>query len=263
MVRTSQAAENDSARSGRESQNQASSRPVWKWIERALLIYGFLLLVVYGGIQLESSLSSRTALKSFAAHESSASFAATAIEEDNASTEIDRNIFNENPAHAYEENQPNPVAQPMGVLEIPKIHLAVPLLDETDALTLNHAVGRIAGTARPGEQGNIGIAGHRDGFFRGLKNVKLGDAIELRTVSATATYVVDQIKIVRPTEVSVLRPRETPSLTLVTCYPFSFIGSAPQRYIVMASLTHEASSGSGSSSPDSESQTSTIPKEGK
>jgi len=89
------------------------------------------------------------------------------------------------------------------VLQIPKIHLIVPLLDGTDDLTLNHAVGRIAGTARPGKEANIGIAGHRDGFFRGLKDVKLGDSIELRTVKGTDKYVVDQIRIVKPDNMSV------------------------------------------------------------
>lgn len=147
------------------------------------------------------------------------------------------------------------------MLQIPKIHLIVPLLDGTDDLTLNHAVGRIAGTARPGKEANIGIAGHRDGFFRGLKDVKLGDSIELRTVKGTDKYVVDQIRIVKPDNVSVLKPRPSSSLTLVTCYPFYFIGSAPQRYVVMASLERETSSGSRISIPGPEPQHTTNNKE--
>jgi len=127
--------------------------------------------------------------------------------------------------------------KPLAVLRIPKLHLAVPVLDGTDALTLNHAVGRITGTAWPGEPGNIGIAGHRDSFFRGLKDVKVGDAIELEMAGKTDTYIVDQIQIVTPHAVNVLLPRSAPSVTLVTCYPFYFVGSAPRRFIVHASLT--------------------------
>jgi sortase A len=113
----------------------------------------------------------------------------------------------------------------------------VPVLEGTDDLILNRGVGLIAGTARPGDEGNIGIAGHRDGFFRGLKDVGPGDRIELAEEGKTETFVIDNIVIVDPKDVSILARRERPSLTLVTCYPFYFIGSAPQRYIVQASLT--------------------------
>ena len=98
-------------------------------------------------------------------------------------------------------------------------------------------VGRIEGTASLGENGNVGIAGHRDGFFRGLKDIGPGDTIEMVTPKVKETYVVDHVVIVDPSDVSVLRPRLHPSLTLVTCYPFYFVGSAPKRYIVQASLT--------------------------
>jgi LPXTG-site transpeptidase (sortase) family protein len=133
----------------------------------------------------------------------------------------------------------------MAVLRVPKIGLEVPLLEGTDDLTLNHAVGRIAGTARPGEAGNIGIAGHRDGFFRGLKDVAVGDAIELQTPKGTDKYIVDQIQIVKPNQVEVLKQRSVRSLTLVTCYPFYFLGSAPRRYIVTASLSRETNGEAG------------------
>ena len=125
---------------------------------------------------------------------------------------------------------------PLAVLRIPKVHLEVPVLDGTDDLTLNRGVGHIVGTVRPGEDGNIGIAGHRDGFFRALKDVGPGDTIELVTPKRVVRYAVDQIVLVRPEDVSVLQPRSRPSLTLVTCYPFYFVGSAPQRYIVQASV---------------------------
>lgn len=127
----------------------------------------------------------------------------------------------------------------LGVLRIPALHLEVPVLDGTDEVTLNRGVGRIVGTSFPGGGGNIGIAGHRDGFFRGLKDIRTGDAIELATFSGTDVFVVDRIRITNPTDLSVLRPRTEDSLTLVTCYPFYFIGPAPSRYIVEASLKEQ------------------------
>jgi sortase A len=92
----------------------------------------------------------------------------------------------------------------------------------------------------PGRQGNIGIAGHRDGFFRALKDVVAGDTIELESLGRTDSYRIDQAVIVDPNDTSVLRPRATPSLTLVTCYPFYFVGSAPKRYILRASIVSSA-----------------------
>lgn len=91
-------------------------------------------------------------------------------------------------------------------------------------------------TARPGEPGNVGIPRHRDEFFRGLKGITTGDVIELSTLSGSAVHVVDQIEIVDPHSIGVLRPRSRPSLTLVTCYPFYYVGSAPRRFIVNAAL---------------------------
>jgi sortase A len=127
-------------------------------------------------------------------------------------------------------------AESLAVLRIPKLHLDVPVLNGTDQFTLNRGVGRIAGTSFPGQDGNIGIAGHRDGFFRSLKEISKGDVIELVTTDGTNVYVVDQIRITNPADVSVLKTRTRPSLTLVTCYPFYFLGPAPNRYIVEASL---------------------------
>ena len=101
-------------------------------------------------------------------------------------------------------------------------------------------VGHIEDTARPGTDGNSGIAGHRDGFFRGLKDIAPGDAIELETLDGSEVYRVERTWIVDPEDVSVLDPTPARSLTLVTCYPFYFIGSAPQRFIVRAVRADEA-----------------------
>jgi sortase A len=84
--------------------------------------------------------------------------------------------------------------------------------------------------------GNLGIAGHRDGFFRGLKDLALGDEIELRSADRPDIYVVEKIQIVNPEDVSVLNPTRESSLTLVTCFPFYYVGSAPQRFVVHATI---------------------------
>jgi sortase A len=242
------------------SQIQKRGPHVVKWIERALLASGLALLAVYSAARFESLLISRAALKEFAARKASAAPARQNAREETTSRQqtISREIDSRHEAEppdvdfslggqhrvvAYKRSLPPRLDASLGVLSIPKIHLEVPLLDGTDDLTLNHAVGRILGTAHPGERGNIGIAGHRDGFFRGLKDVVVGDAIHLKTLQGTDSYVVDRIQIVSPSDVEVLQPRSAPSLTLVTCYPFYFVGSAPQRYIVTASLRRETTSG--------------------
>ena len=119
-------------------------------------------------------------------------------------------------------------------LDIPDASVSVMLLEGTDALTLNRAVGHIEGTARPGEAGNVGIAGHRDGFFRGLQHLELGDEMSLTTLDGVSHYGVTKLEVVEPTAVEVLESTPDDSLTLVTCYPFYFVGDAPQRYIVHA-----------------------------
>jgi sortase A len=206
------------------------------WIERGLLMAGLTLLVIYGVARLESFVSSQAALNRFpGAVDAASPSVADDVTKSSNSSELDFGAWDEHRIHAYRESFGEEFSAPLAVLHISKIGLEVPLLDGTDALTLNHAVGRIGGTARPGEPGNIGIAGHRDGFFRGLEEVATGDAIELKTPQGTDTYVVDEISIVDPKNVGVLQPRSAPSLTLVTCYPFHYIGPAPQRYIVHAS----------------------------
>jgi sortase A len=131
---------------------------------------------------------------------------------------------------------------PEGVLHIPKISLSVPVLQGIDDLTLNRAVGRIPGTARVGATvGNLGIAGHRDSFFRGLKDIGPGDSIRLETLWNTLTYRVEDITITTPADTTVLERTDEATLTLVTCYPFYFVGHAPQRYIVRAVLESKES----------------------
>ncbi len=149
---------------------------------------------------------------------------------------VDTSMWSEKRIHQYEEVLAEDFDAPLGILRIDRIHLEVPVFNGTDERILNRGVGRVIGTARIGEAGNLGIAGHRDGFFRGLKDVTIGDAITLETADGTQTYTIDSIQIVSPKDVSVLEGGDTPALTLVTCYPFYFIGNAPQRYIVHASM---------------------------
>jgi sortase A len=99
-------------------------------------------------------------------------------------------------------------------------------------------VGRIEGTAPVDRVGNLGIAGHRDSFFRPLKDIEIGDIMELQTGDGTVTYAVSSIEIVEPEDVFVLAPTAERTLTLVTCYPFYYVGHAPKRYIVKATAEH-------------------------
>ncbi len=151
-----------------------------------------------------------------------------------SSADPDMSLWSPERRKAFAESQAAAAAIPLAVLAIPKIHLEVPVLDGTDDLTLNRAVGLIEGTPRPGERGNVGIAGHRDGFFRALKDIGPGDEIALRTPAGRRDYVVKSVRVVEQDDVSVLDDSPTDSLTLVTCYPFYYVGSAPQRYIVRA-----------------------------
>ena len=123
---------------------------------------------------------------------------------------------------------------PQALLRIPSVKLVVPVFEGTSDLNLNRGAGRIEGTARIGETGNVGIAAHRDGFFRVLKDVRVGDTLLLERLTATDTYRIVSTTIVDPSDVSVLAPTTTQSVTLVTCYPFYYVGSAPRRFIVRA-----------------------------
>ena len=122
----------------------------------------------------------------------------------------------------------------MAVMRIASVKLEVPVYDELTELNLNRGAARIADTAQLLEDGNTGIAGHRDGFFRKLKDVQLGDDIHISAGGRTARYRVSEIRIVSPKDVQVLEPTAVPSITLVTCYPFYLVGHAPLRYIVRA-----------------------------
>jgi LPXTG-site transpeptidase (sortase) family protein len=123
---------------------------------------------------------------------------------------------------------------PFGRISIPRIGLSAMVAEGDDEDTLRHAVGHIPGTAAPWGAGNVVLAGHRDTFFRGLSRARLDDVIELETLRGTFKYRVERITVVGPQDIEVLRSPEW-DLTLVTCFPFHYVGQAPQRYIVQGS----------------------------
>jgi sortase A len=120
--------------------------------------------------------------------------------------------------------------------EAPSVHLSANVLEGSSDDVLAIAAGHIEGTAMPGAAGNVGIAGHRDTTFRAVRNLKVGDPILLATKKGVFDYRIESMQIVMPDAVWVLDPTDRPVLTLVTCYPFTFIGHAPKRYIVKARL---------------------------
>ncbi|MCZ2074691.1 MAG: class D sortase [Bryobacteraceae bacterium] len=124
----------------------------------------------------------------------------------------------------------------IGRLKLPRLGVDAVVREGVDSRTLRRAVGRIPGTALPGEPGNIGLAAHRDTFFRALKGVRKDDRIILETLTGTYEYKVDSTTIVSPSNISVLDPTDNPSVTLVTCYPFYYVGKAPKRFIVRGHL---------------------------
>jgi sortase A len=213
--------------------------------EHGLLLSGLLLLVMFALAHIHRFIMLRAEMAKFEARQLESVRESDAREESlddaNRNTDLHPAPDTENPlwsiqrTKSYKANLGKP-AESLAVLRIPALRLEVPVLEGTDAVTLNRGVGRIAGTSLPGQGGNIGIAGHRDGFFRPLKDIRRGDLIELVTTTRTDLYAVDRVRITSTADVSVLRPRRNPSLTLVTCYPFYFVGPAPSRYIVEASL---------------------------
>jgi len=122
----------------------------------------------------------------------------------------------------------------IGRIEIPRLHMSVMVLEGTTPKVLRVAAGHINGTAVPGTTGNAGIAAHRDTLFRPLREVRLKDGIVLTTSYGTFRYVVDAVEIVDPSDVQVLHRTADPELTLVTCYPFTYVGRAPRRFVVHA-----------------------------
>jgi sortase A len=135
---------------------------------------------------------------------------------------------------AIEESPDLNEGDPVGKLEIPRVGISVIVLQGTEPSTLNVAAGHVPGTPLPGGDGNVAIAGHRDTFFRKLEGIKPGDRVQVITVKGTYEYVVDSTEIVDPEDTQPMESRDRQELTLITCYPFYFVGAAPRRFIVHA-----------------------------
>lgn len=127
-----------------------------------------------------------------------------------------------------------PPGAPIGRIEIPRLGMRAMIVNGTSATTLRRAVGHIEGTPLFGSWGNVGLAAHRDTFFRALRDIRRGDTIEIDTLQGAYEYVVDATRIVGPDDTAVLDASGRPTLTLVTCYPFDYVGPAPRRFIVQA-----------------------------
>lgn len=148
--------------------------------------------------------------------------------------EPDTSLWNAKRIQEYEESLKVETRPPLGILTINKLNIQVPIYNGTSEFELNRGAGRIKGMGRMDGDGNLGVSGHRDGFFRGLKDIQVGDDILIQTPSGVQKYAVSAINIVPKEDTSVLAPTTDRTLTLITCYPFYFVGHAPKRYIVTA-----------------------------
>jgi sortase A len=205
---------------------EAPRRRLLLLAERTSWTFGLVGLVGWGAFHVRGATWTQQDLKHFAALRLA----------EPAAAKLDHSLWSPERIAAWRKALSEPAAAPLAVLRIPGIRLEVAVLPGTSERTLDRAVGHIEDTALPGTDGNAGIAGHRDGFFRGLKDIETGDAIELDTLHGTEIYRVERTWIVDPEDVSVLDPAPGRTLTLVTCYPFYYVGAAPRRFIVRAVL---------------------------
>lgn len=215
-----------------------------------LIGVGIALLAAWGAARLHSTLGSRRDRAAFeAARAAAAATAAPAPAPPSVlaaapaspapplvAAPPDLSLWDAERIKAWKESLEVDRRAPLALLRVPRLGIDVPVLEGTDDLTLNRGAGWIEGTARPGEKGNVAVSAHRDGFFRALKDVAVGDEIVLETPGGASRYVVEWTKVVETDDVSVLDATDGAAVTLVTCYPFYFVGSAPQRFIVRAAL---------------------------
>jgi sortase A len=212
---------------------RATKRTLWRALELALWLVGVALLLTYGAARTWSFHQQQAGLEQFAAARTQESAGAMIVP---ATMPVlpdpDRTLWSAQRSRAYDTG--NVRTAPLGVLRIPSINLAVPIYEGTADSTLDRGAGRIEGTAQLDELGNVGIAAHRDGFFRALKDIDVGAELTLQTLQGDRRYRVTRLLVTDPADVAVIGKTPTAVVTLVTCYPFYFVGSAPQRFIVRA-----------------------------
>lgn len=211
--------------------------PVMKRLRRPVWIAGFALLGTYVGARSWYAYSYDEAIASFRAAQSEIQPESRPVPPPQARLDmsVDTSTWSTQRAARYQALLADP-ATPDALLRIPSVKLLVPVFDGTSETNLNRGAGRIEGTARIGAHGNLGIAAHRDGFFRVLKDVRVGDVLLIERMRTIEEYRVVSMSVVEPSDISVLDPTLTRSVTLVTCYPFYYVGSAPQRFIVRAEI---------------------------
>lgn len=214
----------------------ALNRPTGEWLEKILLVVGVLCLGIFLWSWLDSRLfeaqQNEVLEQTLAEHRALPARTTPASETDSLSSfkRTEKKL----------EIPPPEDGELLGRIQIPSVEVTAMVVEGVGKKSLRRAAGHIPGTALPSEgSGNVGIAAHRDSFFRGLKDIRKDDTIELTTLDGTHRYKVEWTKIVQPSDTSVLAATEEPALTLVTCYPFYYVGSAPKRFIVRAHRIEE------------------------
>jgi sortase A len=207
-------------------------------LESVFLTTGLLLLALFFLARGWGDYQSQSDIQAFEKAMVNAPGSATSdmVNEGAPSLEPDYSLWSQKRIHDYHVSQTQRDDAPLAILSIDKLDLKVPVYNGTDEINLNRGAGRIKGTAKVDSNGNLGIAAHRDGFFRVLKDIEIGDSIDMLTQQGKSEFVVSSITIVDPKDISVLAPTDDPTITLVTCYPFYFVGHAPKRYIVKGEL---------------------------
>jgi sortase A len=211
--------------------NTEKRRAVLRCTFVVLLASGLTLLAAAGIFHLDALLYQRSLSRRFQAEQSPARAPDAASEHQKKAGSW--------PSHL--QVRPISSGEAVARLEIPRLGISVMVLEGVDAGTLQCAVGHIPGTSLPGPAGNVGLAGHRDTFFRPLKGIRTGDEILLTTTERTYAYRVRVSEVVEPRDTWVLAATEDPTLTLITCYPFSYLGPAPKRFVVQARGAFESS----------------------
>ena len=188
-------------------------------VERVACVAGIGLLLGYGAARADGEIGRRVEVSRF-----------------DAAAVANRTEWSPARLHAYEMSLSVATGPVLAVLRIPSVNLEVPVYADTSELHLNRGVGLIEHTAAPDDGGNLGIAGHRDGFFRVLGRVQAGDRIEVRTLERRYVYRVAFISLASSSDARLLAQTDESVVTLVTCYPFYFVGHAPQRFVVRGAL---------------------------
>jgi sortase A len=188
-------------------------------LRKSFLCGGLLLGLLYVAAAVDAELGRGSAINAFAREAGSP----------------DQSSWSPERIREFAATQQSVTSRPLALLHIPSLQLTVPLYETATELHLNRGVGLIEHMAQPGEGGNLGIAGHRDGFFRALKDIARGDLIEVQTHRRIYQYRVVTTQIVAAADTTLLADTAEPTVTLVTCYPFYYLGHAPQRFVVRAS----------------------------